>query len=316
VRNPVDLLTDRSSPTGRTFSPVLPLGAHPEGAVGTSWRVLSDDGCREPRFNLALEEALAGTAGPSPVVRLWRNSRCVVVGRPQVAAAEVDAAACRRLGVPVLRRISGGGAVYQDAGNLNVTLVVARGDSLLAGIPHDRLVPAVYQLALAPLAEALRELGLPAVAREREVAVGDRKVSGVAARLGRRNLLVHATLLVDADLEILERVLDGPGAPADPLWSATRSRRRPVTSLASEGMGGPGRRAVGAAVVRAFAGLERDVAARRGARSRPFRPGRPTVAERAHAARLLARRYSDPRWHLDGRDGREREAEMRGARAP
>jgi lipoate-protein ligase A len=63
---------------------------------------------------LALEEALVRACPPVPVLRVWQNPPCVVIGRAQQAAREADLAACAAAGVPVLRRASGGGAVYHD----------------------------------------------------------------------------------------------------------------------------------------------------------------------------------------------------------
>ena len=110
------------------------------------------------------------------------------------------------------------------------------------------------------------------------------KLSGVAAWIGGRALLVHATLLVDADLDALARVCNGPGAPGDPRWERTRSRRVPVTSVARELGAAPAQASLEAAVVAAF-----------GATS----AGRATLspAEREAAERLLRDRYRDPAWH-------------------
>lgn len=257
-----------------------------------AWRVLSDDGSREPRRNLALDEALGRTAGPTPTLRLWRNDRCVVVGRFQVAAAEVDDVACRELDVPVYRRFTGGGAVYHDRGNLNVTIAVRRTDPLVSRRPERALLPGLYGLLLEPLAATARSLGVPAVATERDLLVGDRKMGGVAAWIGGEAILVHGTLLVDADLATLERVLNGPGAPGDARWERTRSRRSPVTSLARERAVGsdtdPGRvdAAVDAAVVAAVT---------EGAATATL-----TAEELALTARLAAGRYDHPGWHAQG----------------
>jgi len=73
--------------------------------------------------NLALEETLARSGPAAPLLRVWQNESCVVIGRAQRAGREVDLAACAASGVPVLRRASGG-AVYQDLGNLNISLAV------------------------------------------------------------------------------------------------------------------------------------------------------------------------------------------------
>jgi len=88
-------------------------------------RVLLDLGFRDPRENLALEEAILRAVGEGeqpPTLRIWRNPRCVVIGRGQRPEEEADLAACERLRIPVLKRPSGGGAVYHHPGNLNFSL--------------------------------------------------------------------------------------------------------------------------------------------------------------------------------------------------
>ena len=254
------------------------------------WRLLADDGAREPVRGLALDEALVRCLRPRTTLRLWRLSRCVVVGRAQVVHAEVDEAACRELRVPVLRRFTGGGAVYQDPGNLDVTLVIRRDDPLLAADPTLTRIPGLDRLVTEPLAAAVRAFGLPARASERGVFVEESKVSGVAAWVGRETVLVHATLLVDADLAVLGRTLAGPGAPGDPRWERTMSRRMPVTSLA-QALGGraPAASLVDAAVVAALVG------GRRAIQPDTLEPG-----ELATADRLIAERYERSEWHATG----------------
>jgi lipoate-protein ligase A len=267
----------------------------------TTWRLLPDDGERDPRINLAREEAVArhvaaDPGAPTPILRLWRDDRAVVVGRFQLAAAEVDRAVAARLGAPVLRRFTGGGTVWHDPGNLNVSVILRPEDALFVADPELRRLPGLYRLVLAPLATASHALGVTAArATERDLVV-DRpdgstaKLSGVAAWLGGRALLVHATLLVDADLDALARACAGPGAPGDPRWERTRSRRATVTSLARE-LGSSGRpvpsaAAVDLAVVAAFGA---DAAT----------PSGWSTPEVAAADRLLADRYADPAWHAD-----------------
>lgn len=258
-------------------------------------RLLADDGLREPRQNLALDEAIARESGPGPVLRLWRNDPCVVLGRFQVADAEVDVRATRALGVPVYRRFTGGGAVYHDPGNLNVSLVVPRTDLDGHG---GRGLQAIYGAVLGPLAAAIRRLGVPAVPARRGLFVGTRKLGGIAAWVGADRALIHATLLVDADLATLDRVLAGPGDPGNDRWRRTRSEPAPVTSIARElgrTVAGPALHAlIDDAVARAF-GAPTDP---RGARS--MEGDGLTPAELAAAAALFMRRYTDPAWHTSG----------------
>jgi lipoate-protein ligase A len=263
------------------------------------WRILADDGERDPRRNLALDEALGRVGGPDPTIRLWRNDRCVVVGRSQLADAEVDAAACRELGVPVLRRFTGGGAVFHDPGNLNVTMVLLRDDPRLVGRPSLARVPGLYRLLLEPLAAAVASLGVPARATERDLLVAGAKVSGVAAWIGRRSLLVHGTLLVDADLVTLDRVLDGPGAPGDPRWERTRSRRVTVTSLARALGRGDDPLGLQALMTAAETAVMSEVADGTGRR------GRVSDEEAATAGELIRARYGQADWHRAGLYRRE-----------
>jgi lipoate-protein ligase A len=273
----------------------------------TTWRLLPDDGERDPRINLAREEEVArhvaaDPSAPTPVLRLWRNAPAVVIGRFQLATAEVDAAAAAALGAPVLRRFTGGGTVWHDPGNLNVSVILRPEDALLVANPELRRLPVLFRLVLDPLAAAARALGVAAVrATDRDLVV-DRadgstaKLSGVAAWLGGRALLVHATLLVDADLDALARACAGPGAPGDPRWERTKSRLAAVTSLARElaaqGRATPPATAVDLAVAAGFDAGGLDPAA-------SMSPSSWTPDELVAADRLLADRYAVPAWHAD-----------------
>ncbi len=260
------------------------------------WRLLLDDGERDPRINLAREEAVArrvaaDAAATTPVLRLWRSGRSVVVGRFQLAAAEADPEAAAALGAPILRRFTGGGTVWHDPGNLNVSVVLRPEDAMLVADPSLRHLPGLYRLVLDPLAAAARAVGVAsASATERDVITPRGKLSGIAAWLGGRALLVHGTLLVDADLDALRAACAGPGAPGDARWERTRSRRVAVTSIAAEmailGRSAPSPDVVDRAVVAAFGAA--------GAAPAAWSP-----AELAAAERLLADRYADPAWHAD-----------------
>lgn len=267
-------------------------------------RYIADDGQREPMCNLAVDEAIARTAGPEPVLRLWRNDRSVIVGRFQLTDAEVDRASAEELGVPVYRRFTGGGAVFHDAGNLNISLVVGRDHPLIAG-RLGRRHEALYGPILEPLAAAMRSVGIQAEPSPRGLMVRGRKIGGVAAWVGARSVLVHATVLIDADLVTLRRVLAGPGAPGNRRWELTRSRPAAVTTVALEldRVPATGHRAttgsalhavVDGAVVNAFATTAC------GPRADPIQADPLRADELAAAADLFWNRYSTPAWHTNG----------------
>lgn len=261
----------------------------PRQRAATIWRVLADPGDRDPRSNLALDEALARGVAPL-TLRFWRNDRSVVLGRFQRAMAEVDRAVSEALRIPVLRRFTGGGAVFHDSGNLNITVVGQLGSAPLDA-PAGLRLPALYRVVLEPLAGVVAELGLPVERTDRDLLVNGRKITGVAAWIGRDRALVHATLLIDADLDALERVLAGPGAPGDIRWERTRSRHMPVTSLMRE---------LGPIPELDSKALEQRIIDAFGAHGSIL--GAPSPVERSRAQQLMERRYAVEAWHADGLD--------------
>ena len=90
------------------------------------------NGRTDPAFNLALEEIMTAQAD-APFVMLWRNRPAVIIGRNQNAYVELDAAYTRENGIAVVRRMTGGGAVYHDLGNLNYSFFSFEADSDTVG---------------------------------------------------------------------------------------------------------------------------------------------------------------------------------------
>jgi lipoate---protein ligase len=223
--------------------------------------------------NLALEEALARSGPPSPLLRIWQNASCVVIGRAQRAAREVNLATCAASGVPVLRRASGGGTVYQDLGNLNISLAV------------PGRAPGLAAEAAALVAAVIAGLGLAPRAGERGVSVGPAKVSGLASQLTRDGSLAHATLLVTTPAGQVGAFLTPAPDPPHP----TDSRRSPVGSLRELGCD------IGVAAARGA------VLAEAARRYGPLRRRPRSGAEIRWQERLLAERYRIDSWHLTGR---------------
>lgn len=165
-------------------------------------RVLLDLEYRDPRLNLALDEAILREVarGAGPTLRVWRNGRCVVVGRGQRIEDEADLVTCAHLGIPVLRRASGGGAVYHHPGNLNFSLFLPLAEPWTSVRESQIRITGL-------LASGLRErLGVEAEGREGAVFVREVKVSG-SAQLRRRALLHHGTLLCWRDEVPMEDLL-------------------------------------------------------------------------------------------------------------
>ena len=184
----------------------------------------------DPYENLALEEHLFETLPEGAgLFMLWQNTDAVIIGRYQNAAEEIDAAYVKENGIAVVRRMSGGGAVFHDLGGLNYTLIT---DDAESPVPTDGSADAdaVWQACMAPLLAVLRGYSLEAQFSGRnDIEIGGRKIAGCAqyARGGRT--LHHGCILFDTDLSKVAAALD-PGE-AKFLSKSDKSVRTRVTTV-------------------------------------------------------------------------------------
>ncbi|MDO5567499.1 MAG: lipoate--protein ligase [Planctomycetia bacterium] len=174
----------------------------------------------DPFLNLAAEEVLLrDTTLNEPVFLLWRNRPVVVVGRHQNTIEEINRRAVTEHDVRVVRRLTGGGAVYHDWGNLNYSFILPDN-----GIAFD------FSRFSKPVIAALARLGIKAkLSGRNDLEIDGRKCSGAAqARICGR-LLHHGTLLFNTDLDMLSRVLNV--LPAKIESKAVASVRARVTNI-------------------------------------------------------------------------------------
>lgn len=172
----------------------------------------------DPFTNLATEEYLTFRAAEDEVLLfLWQNANTVVIGKNQNAWRECRVEAMKAEGCKLARRMSGGGAVYHDLGNLNFTFI-ARED--LYDIPKQTEV----------ILEAVRSLGIPAVKNGRnDLTVDDMKFSGHAYYRSRGYCYHHGTIMLDVDAAPLARYLTVSKAKLQS--KGVRSVRSRVTNL-------------------------------------------------------------------------------------
>jgi lipoate-protein ligase A len=172
-----------------------------------SLRVVTFEEPEDPHFNMAVEEAIPRARGCDIVgdtLRLWRNANAVIIGYFQRAEEEVNLDVAEAIGAAIVRRFTGGGAVYHDLGNLNYALSLSA-----SGRPAS--LDYVFSELLRGPVEALRSLGFSAeVQNVNDIVVSGRKVSGTAATISWGSVFFHGAMLVSTDLARLASVLKVP----------------------------------------------------------------------------------------------------------
>ena len=158
-----------------------------------------ETGSQDPAFNLAFEEYVLTNRREGAYLLLWQNDNTIVIGQNQNAEAEINRAFVEEHGIHVVRRTTGGGAVYHDLGNLNYSFITDLGNA--EQLTMERFTQ--------PIVEALKALGLDAEASGRnDILVEGRKISGTAQRVTRDRILHHGTLLFDADPSMVAGALN------------------------------------------------------------------------------------------------------------
>ena len=151
-----------------------------------------------PSFNLAAEEFLFSER-QDDLLFLYVNNPSVIIGSNQAIRNEVDLEFCALHEIQVIRRMSGGGAVYHDEGNLNYCFI----SNKMAN------KPVLGSDFILPIVEVLSALGVPVTIGKRKDVwlTGEYKISGTASHIGKMRELHHGTLLYDANLDALENAL-------------------------------------------------------------------------------------------------------------
>lgn len=169
----------------------------------------------DPYFNIAAEKYLL-KSGCEDVFMMWRNRPSVIIGKHQDTAAEVDMDFAGRNGIEIARRMTGGGAVYNDLGNVNLTFIARNGDYDFEKYPRMLIG---FLETIGVQAQPDGRLGL---------AIDGLKISGSAQYVYKKTTLFHASLLFSTDLITLKTVLNGAD---DEKRRYVRSVKSPVTNI-------------------------------------------------------------------------------------
>ncbi len=156
-------------------------------------------GITDARINLALEEyVFRSKPAGEDVLLFYVNDRAIIIGRNQNTIEEIDADVVAERGVTVVRRVSGGGAVYHDTGNLNFSFMT----------PDVKARFNRYDHFTRPVIEVLHALGVPAeLGGRNDILAGGRKISGNAQFAAPARMFSHGTLLLDSDLDAVTAAL-------------------------------------------------------------------------------------------------------------
>lgn len=154
----------------------------------------------DPYFNLALDEyAMKNIDIDEDFFFLWRNEPSVIIGKNQNTVEEINQTFIDENGIKVARRVSGGGAVYHDLGNLNFTFIINVDDPGKVN----------YKKYVQPIIDALKEMGITAEASGRnDILIDGLKISGNAQRMANGKLMHHGTLLYDVNLMNMVKALN------------------------------------------------------------------------------------------------------------
>jgi len=171
----------------------------------------------QPSVNIALEEILlspfVNDENAESLLRIWSNAEdCIVIGRAEEINKQVHLESAKEKGIPVIRRVSGGGTVIQGKGNLNISFFLPY--AYLAGLEN---IKESYCLILKWVMSAIESCADVSVQINGtcDLVINDKKISGTAQARKRHGLLHHLTLLWDLDFELCSALLREPNKRPD-----------------------------------------------------------------------------------------------------
>ena len=173
----------------------------------------------DPFFNLATEEVLLKSRVEDYFL-IYRNRPSIVVGKHQNTLAEINLPYVEEKGIVVARRISGGGTVFHDLGNLNFAFISSGREGELVD----------YKQHTIPIIEAMKKMGLEvSLGKRNELLLGAKKISGTASHVFKNRVLHHGTLLFCSEMNNLSRALKVKAGKFED--RAVKSVRSEVTNI-------------------------------------------------------------------------------------
>ncbi|MBA3889518.1 MAG: lipoate--protein ligase [Gemmatimonadaceae bacterium] len=190
-------------------------------------RFIDNLGITDPTLNLALEEyVLRHKPADEDCLLFYVNAPSIIIGRNQNTIEEINTAVVDARGITVVRRISGGGAVYHDLGNLNFSFIT----------PFEKGRFNRYDHFTKPVLSTLHALGVPAeLGGRNDILAGGRKISGNAQFATATRMFSHGTLLFDSNLDdVTEALRPKPGKVESKGVKSIRSRVANISEFVRE----------------------------------------------------------------------------------
>lgn len=151
----------------------------------------------DPYFNIATDEYIFKHI-PEDCFMLWQNDNAIIIGKHQNTLAEINFDYVKEHNIHVVRRLSGGGAVYHDLGNLNFSFTKTGKDGTLMD----------FEKYTRPILDVLNSLGVPAKFEGRnDLTIHGKKISGNAEHIYKNKILHHGTLLFSSEMKNVSEAL-------------------------------------------------------------------------------------------------------------
>lgn len=152
----------------------------------------------DPYYNLAFEEYILKNYSEDSYFLLWQNANTIVIGLHQNTIEEINREFVDKNKINVIRRTTGGGAVYHDLGNLNYSFIT----------DYNEKKHISMNFFINPIIESLNNMGIKAISSERnDILIDNKKISGSAQRLYKNRILHHGCILFNSDLSVLSQSL-------------------------------------------------------------------------------------------------------------
>ncbi|WP_168119696.1 lipoate--protein ligase [Paenibacillus sp. HB172176] len=191
-------------------------------------RFIDNKGITDPALNLALEEYALRSLPEGDYLLFYINEPSIIIGKNQNTAEEVNAEYVEANKLHVVRRLSGGGAVYHDLGNLNFSFIMKDDGKSF----HN------FKKFTEPVVKALRDLGVEAeLSGRNDLQVGERKISGNAQFYSKGKMFSHGTLLFDSEIEnVVSALKVNAEKYVSKATKSIRSRVANISEFLKEGM--------------------------------------------------------------------------------